>query len=248
MTPVTIKLYQTSSEPTVVNKILTNEITVSGYFKQVQDISAPVIDLAFNEDNFDTYFNANYACIEVFHRYYFISRREIGMNNILSIYMDEDVLMSFKNEIYALEPLVIRQATDYNESLVDGDIPIKSIPKVTVIGSDFLTWGSASITEIKGNEGETVYKSIVYSVNYDSTHFFKLSGDIVMQCFTNVPSTEKDSFCNGLVSSNRYYDISIKGFEQIYNKITAPSFWQSMSNWFSDYSQAIMDIDRKSVV
>lgn len=237
MTPVEIKLYQTASEPTMVEKTLVEKATVTGYFKQVQDITAPVIDLAFNDrDTFNLYFNSNYAHIALFNRYYFISRKEVGMNNILSIYMDEDVLMSFKNEIYNLTPLVTRQATDYDSSLVDNAIPISTIPKVTVIGNDFLRWGKIEVVE------ETEHKYITYRIDSSSKNFFSFNGDIVMQCFTNVEGTTNDIFCNGLVSSNRYYDFTIKGFEQVYKAITAPTFWQSMNNWFGDFSQAIMDI------
>lgn len=239
MTPVEIKLYQTASEPTMVEKTLVEKATVKGYFKQVQDITAPVIDLAFNDrDTFNLYFNSNYAYIALFNRYYFISRKEVGMNNILSIYMDEDVLMSFKNEIYNLVPLVTRQASSefYNKSLIDSAIPISTTPKVTVIGGDFFKWGKIEVVE------ENDLKYITYRIDSRSNDFFSFNGDIVMQCFSNVEGTSNDIFCNGIVSSNRYYDFSIKGFEQVYKAITAPTFWQSMEKWFSDFSQAIMDI------
>lgn len=239
MTPVEIKLYQTSSEPTVVNKPLTDVATVSGYFKQVQDISAPVIDLAFDSTNFNTYFNANYAYIEVFHRYYFISRREIGVNNILSIYMDEDVLMSFKDEIYELTPLVTRQASANDNTIVDSAIPISIKPKITVYNGNKLKWGTSSkfIDPIDPTITDIAY----YADTGDD--FFTSNGIIAIQCFSNVKSTDDDVFCNGLVSSNRYYTMSMNTFETMYKNITAPTFWGSVKNeWFTDYSQSIMDI------
>lgn len=230
MTPISIKLYQTSSEPTVVDKTLTSETTVSGYFKQVQDISAPVIDLAFNKDNFDTYFNANYAYIEVFHRYYFISRREIGVNNILSIYMDEDVLMSFKNEIYALEPLVTRQATKYNELLVDTGIPIKTNSKVTITLAGALTW--CSYTETEG----ALENELIINAGGSGNPLFTYNGFMLFQAFTNVQTTTKDNSCNGLVDSNRVYAMKREAFYEVYKDIVNPSFWTSLTGWFTEYS------------
>lgn len=88
MTPVEIKLYQPQANLQWLKRPQQKKLTVTGYFKQVQDITAPVIDLAFNDrDTFNLYFNSNYAYIALFNRYYFISRKEVGMNNILSIYM-----------------------------------------------------------------------------------------------------------------------------------------------------------------
>ena len=236
MTPVTINLYQTSSEPTVVNKTLANETTVSGYFKQVQDISAPVIDLAFDKGTFNTYFNANYAYIEVFHRYYFISRREIGMNNILSIYMDEDVLMSFKNEIYALEPYILRQENKFNEDLFD-DVLIPLVkPNYTAKSLNI------SYPKITGS-------SSVREVNYDKLNLVEfcnfLSGEttcIAIKIFSdaNTGDTYESKWMqNGGTYFNRTYFENIDQAAGLIKYMEGSSFWGSIQQQlFADVSQA----------
>ena len=237
MTPVEIKLYQTASEPTMVEKTLVEKATVTGYFKQVQDITAPVIDLAFNDrDTFDLYFNSNYAYIALFNRYYFISRKEVGMNNILSIYMDEDVLMSFKNEIYELVPLVTRQENATDNTIIDNAIPISTKPKISVILGSYFKWGTVTSKTVAGIE------YIDYIAN-TGENFFTFKGTISVQCFTKVKGTSADNYCNGMVSSNRYYNMDMNTFDTMYEAITAPDFWGSVKNdWFTDYSQSIMDI------
>lgn len=231
MTPVEIKLYQTASEPTMVEKTLIEQATVTGYFKQVQDITAPVIDLAFNDrDTFNLYFNSNYAYIALFKRYYFISRKEVGMNNILSIYMDEDVLMSFKNEIYNLTPLVTRQSTDYDRSLVDTAIPIKTDSKITITLAGSINW--CSYTETEG----ALENKLEINAGGTNDPLFTYNGYIFFQAFTNVQSTTKDNACNGLVDSNRVYAMKRDDFYSVYKDIAKPSFWTSLNEWFIDYS------------
>ena len=220
MTPVEIKLYQTASEPTMVEKTLVEQATVTGYFKQVQDITAPVIDLAFNDrDTFNLYFNSNYAYIALFNRYYFISRKEVGMNNILSIYMDEDALMSFKEEIYNLTPLVTRQATDYDSMLIDGSIPFKSTPNV-------------SITKYKlfDTRKET------YSLEFKPYGF--LLKTFVTSNFSNIIDTPS----SGLVSYTPAYLMNPFVFNSAMEKILDPTFIDSITtSLFQESSEYITD-------
>ena len=220
MTPVEIKLYQTASEPTMVEKTLVEKATVTGYFKQVQDITAPVIDLAFNDrDTFDLYFNSNYAYIELFNRYYFISRKEVGMNNILSIYMDEDVLMSFKNEIYNLVPLVTRQAQQFDPMLIDGSIPFKSTPNV-------------SITKYKLFDT----KKETYSLEFKPYGF--LLKTFVTSNFSNIIDTPS----SGLVSYTPAYLMNPFVFNTAMEKILDPTFIDTITtSLFQESSEYITD-------
>lgn len=250
MTPVEIKLYQTASEPTMVEKTLVEKATVTGFFKQVQDITAPVIDLAFNDrDTFNLYFNSNYAYIALFNRYYFISRKEVGMNNILSIYMDEDVLMSFKNEIYNLVPLVTRQAQQFDRDIIDTSIPATAYPYIDYFTCKFLIWCKFSdnneiipydpLTEMSAfNDPANRF----FSEEYD-THDLYSNGCIAMQVFSNVTEDgTKDNHRNGLVPTNRVYYVSPAYFSTMLKDITAPDFWSSLGSWFTDFSQNIYSL------
>lgn len=250
MTPVEIKLYQTASEPTMVEKTLVEKATVTGFFKQVQDITAPVIDLAFNDrDTFNLYFNSNYAYIALFNRYYFISRKEVGMNNILSIYMDEDVLMSFKNEIYNLVPLVTRQAQQFDPDIIDTSIPATAYPYIDYFTCKSLIWCKFSdnneiipydpLTEMSAfNDPAKKFFSGVY----DTADIYS-NGCIAMQVFSNITEdSTKDNHRNGLVPTNRVYYISPSNFRLMLKDITAPDFWSSLGNWFTDFSQNIYSL------
>ena len=250
MTPVEIKLYQTASEPTMVEKTLVEKATVTGFFKQVQDITAPVIDLAFNDrDTFNLYFNSNYAYIALFNRYYFISRKEVGMNNILSIYMDEDVLMSFKNEIYNLVPLVTRQAQQFDRDIIDTSIPATAYPYIDYFTCKFLIWCKFSdnkeiipydpLTEMSAfNDPANRF----FSKEYDSLDIYS-NGCIAMQVFSNVTEDlTKDNHRNGLVPTNRVYYVSPSYFRTMLKDITAPDFWSSLGSWFTDFSQNIYSL------
>lgn len=250
MTPVEIKLYQTASEPTMVEKALVEKATVTGFFKQVQDITAPVIDLAFNDrDTFNLYFNSNYAYIALFNRYYFISRKEVGMNNILSIYMDEDVLMSFKNEIYNLVPLVTRQAQQFDPDIIDTSIPTTAYPYIDYFICKSLIW-----CKFSDNNEIIPYDPLteMYAFNDPAKKFFSdiydiadiySNGCIAMQVFSNITEdSTKDNHRNGLVSTNRVYYISPNNFRLMLKDITAPDFWSSLGNWFTDFSQNIYSL------
>lgn len=250
MTPVEIKLYQTASEPTMVEKTLVEKATVTGYFKQVQDITAPVIDLAFNDrETFNLYFNSNYAYIALFNRYYFISRKEVGMNNILSIYMDEDVLMSFKTEIYNLVPLVTRQAQQFDHDIIDTSIPATAYPYI-----DYFTCKSLIWCKFSDNKEIIPYDTLTESSAFDdpAKRFFSgvydtqdlySNGCIAMQVFSNVTEDgSKDNHRNGLVSTNRVYYISPAYFRTMLKDITAPDFWSSLGSWFTDFSQNIYSL------
>lgn len=250
MTPVEIKLYQTASEPTMVEKTLVEKATVTGFFKQVQDITAPVIDLAFNDrDTFNLYFNSNYAYIALFNRYYFISRKEVGMNNILSIYMDEDVLMSFKNEIYNLVPLVTRQAQQFDRDIIDTSIPATAYPYIDYFTCKSLIWCKFSDTkEIIPYDPLTEMSAFndpanrFFSEEYDTNDIYS-NGCIAMQVFSNVTEYgTKDNHRNGLVSTNRVYYVSPAYFTTMLKDITAPDFWSSLGSWFTDFSQNIYSL------
>lgn len=101
---ITIKLYNTSSENNMLNKVLTNEISYNGVFKTDTDSINPVIELETN-DNITTH---NYAYISIFNRYYFIKNIELCTGHIYKLYLTVDVLMSHKEGIKNLVCIVDR--------------------------------------------------------------------------------------------------------------------------------------------
>lgn len=234
MTPVQITLYQSNEEPTVVHKVPILKRSVVGYFKQIQDISSPVIDIAFDTTTFNDYFNANYAYIEAFKRYYFISRREIGLNNILSIYMDEDVLMSFKEEIDNLTPLVTRQSQQFDPMLIDSDIPVETFYDISFNSSILYS------TKLENNSyivpTEDVFKDKAFSNYIIGMRLY--SQDLYQM---GKSDTYDYKTYNGRCFSEQTYFFDEKDFIETYLKIIGSDFSTNLKNWFSNFSNVISE-------
>ncbi len=104
-----IILYNTENDNNVLNKTLTNSVSYNIKLKNDTNIQEPIIILKT-----DDIINSNYAYIEKFGRYYFIEDVSINSNDIYTITLRCDVLMSFKEDIlnsYAY----IKQQTNVNE-------------------------------------------------------------------------------------------------------------------------------------
>lgn len=239
---IQISLFQSSAEPTVVNKMeltetnqlkyLTLLTEILGAFKEEQDITAPVLDISCNDKGMiDNILNkCNYAYIFELKKCYFITKKITGLNNIITLYLNEDVLTTWKEEIYKLKPLVTRQATDYDITLVDSSIPIKTDSKVTITLAGSINWCSYTETE------EVLENKLEINAGGTNNPLFTYNGYIFFQAFTNVQSTTKDNACNGLVDSNRVYAMKRDDFYSVYKDIAKPSFWTSLNEWFTDYS------------
>lgn len=84
----------------------------------------PVVDA---DNNMITYglniFNCNYVYIPQFNRYYYINNITSINNNVWSIDLNVDVLMSFKDGILNLNGMIARNEFNYNAYLVDTAFP-----------------------------------------------------------------------------------------------------------------------------
>lgn len=101
---VTVKLYTTKSPNNYIGKTLENEQSFDCAFKGAADVKAPII--ALKSEN---YINANYAYIEDFGRYYFITSMQILPQNYYEISLKVDVLESWKADILASKVRLKRQ-------------------------------------------------------------------------------------------------------------------------------------------
>ena len=100
-----IKLYNTKDSNNTIGKTLTDEQTFDITFKDTFDIINPIVMLKSNVPIL-----RNYAYIPEFGRYYFITSIQIQPNRIYKLYLECDVLESFKNDILASYGLVTRSA------------------------------------------------------------------------------------------------------------------------------------------
>lgn len=90
-----IKLYKNTSESNVLNKVITNEVTYNGTFRERTKITTPEIEIK-HDASITGY---NYCYIPDFNRYYFIDGIESINQGLWRLYMRCDVLMSFKADI-----------------------------------------------------------------------------------------------------------------------------------------------------
>ena len=100
---VILKLYNTSDSNNTIGKTLTDEETFDITFKDTFNIINPVIVLKSN-----TPILKNYAQIPEFGRYYFITSIQIEPNKIYELFLECDVLETYKEDILASKGLVTR--------------------------------------------------------------------------------------------------------------------------------------------
>lgn len=127
---LTIKLYKTSSPYNQITKTLTNELSLTGTYKDNISILEPEV-LISTSTNINQY---NYMYIADNERYYFIEI-DIVRDGLYRVKGSVDVLYSHKTEILNNKAVVKRQANQYNLYLND-DI-FKVYNKTNVITKNF---------------------------------------------------------------------------------------------------------------
>lgn len=113
-----LKIYNNKSNKNIVNKKIEEIQEISFNFKDYSDITNPILIL-------QTYKTGNYCYIPDLKRYYYIDRIELMKGGFYRLYLEIDVLMSYKEEIinadwYSVNGVnvTIPNEVDYN-SLVD---------------------------------------------------------------------------------------------------------------------------------
>lgn len=111
-----IKLYNTDSPVNQLSKVLTHEQAYQVKFKNrgTCDVVEPVLYIKSEK-----YITSNYAYIEDFKRYYYITKKVIEPNNFYRLYLQTDVLMSYNNSIRKTSIHVTRKE---NSNLYGADI------------------------------------------------------------------------------------------------------------------------------
>lgn len=99
-------------------KLPTGGTTYTGTLKDNTSVVAPSITFSFS--SFPAY---NYAYIQEFARYYWITDKTQISNNIWVLSFKVDVLASYKTEIGSSSKYVIRSASAYNGTIVDMKYP-----------------------------------------------------------------------------------------------------------------------------
>lgn len=113
-----IVLYKTADENIRVTKSLTDSMELIGFLRGECSILNPTIEIE-SDMNISNY---NYARIEDFNRYYFITDIVSVNNKFWKVSMRCDVLMSYANSIKKLEANVLRNKSQYNLMLEDNNL------------------------------------------------------------------------------------------------------------------------------
>lgn len=123
-----IKLYYNSSENNVIGKTLSEVIELDGNLRDSSDITNPVIMITS-----DTKPNANYAYIDNFNRFYFISEITAYRSNSFILKLKVDVLESYKEQIKKLKVVLSGTENTGKSMYLNSDIWIRNVKDKTDI-------------------------------------------------------------------------------------------------------------------
>ena len=155
-------LYNNHSESNKLNKTLIKIIELEGVLREPTSLTTPNITIELNpqllDDNYVVdnnqayvkyneefvswdYFiyhnvlSANYCYIPYFNRYYYVEEIISVRNNLWQIVLKVDVLMSFASKIREQKGYISRNENDYDEFLIDNQIPMENEPLIDVVST-----------------------------------------------------------------------------------------------------------------
>jgi hypothetical protein len=142
-----LKLYKTTDKNNKLTKQLTGETVITGTLKNKVSLINPSIILNNTNLNFNDF---NYCYITEFDRYYFIDDVNITNSNLFEIKLNEDVLMSFNDDIKNMTA-EITEASGANVKKLDCETSeIKTLTNSIDLKNPFSENGFLYMTTIKG--------------------------------------------------------------------------------------------------
>lgn len=128
---MTLNLFKFTGEPTRVDKTayLTAVDTLTGTLREECSIIRPSIVIQYA----GMFPDANYVYIPIFKRYYYIRNITSVRTGLWRIECEVDPLMTYLSGILALNAYVARQEFDYNDDLVDNQLPCEKQSEILVI-------------------------------------------------------------------------------------------------------------------
>lgn len=112
---MTITLYNNTSPSNYVNKSISVVSSLNGTLRNPTSIIDPVVTIERSSP-----IGFNYARIEEFGRYYFVTGISSELSNLISISLHVDVLMTYKEGIKNMNAIIKRQENKFNLYLDDG--------------------------------------------------------------------------------------------------------------------------------
>lgn len=121
---MTILLLQTTDDMRKLTKSYRMIASMQGTVKEDCDVLNPSIDI--DARNSVGWSSANYAYIAEFGRFYFIRDMIVQSNDIVTLVMHVDVLMTYNANIRGLYTLVLRQEHINNPYIIDDQMLIRT--------------------------------------------------------------------------------------------------------------------------
>lgn len=125
---MTITFYANNSEEIVVNKDITQKAVLTGSLKNGADMLNPLI--LFSDLDSSILEESNYAYIEEFNRYYYITGISNYRDNLWYISFHVDVLMTYKDAIKEQTAVIARQENKWNLYLNDPKFRVYQNPYI----------------------------------------------------------------------------------------------------------------------
>lgn len=205
---MTITFYNSDNEKNVVVKSLSNGTTMTGTLRMPTSVLNPVVII--ENATFPTW---NYAHINEFSRYYFITNIVSVNENLWQIEMKVDVLMSFSATILTQTALIARNEFDEDNRIADIKRPA-------------LSRSAISYTEFLTNPFNVVESGIPTVANQKKSYVIVLAGSLdtsdMPQDYT-VPTN-----ISPLVFPNGQQYMSIGGSQTL-----IATKWDEINNLFS---------------
>lgn len=144
---MTIRLYLNSSPANYVNKSITQVGSdLVGYLREASSVVDPVITIERSDPT-----GFNYVYIPEFNRYYFVEGIGSDLNNLVSISLHVDVLMTYKAQIATMKAVIKRQENVYNTYLDDGIYKAYQNPKHKIVKFPYGFTDFSYILALAGN-------------------------------------------------------------------------------------------------
>lgn len=124
---MTIILYKTPSEYNVVDKTLEPLATLYGTLREESSVLAPSIVFS---DIDSVALQANYAYVQEFNRYYFITAIDSLYNNMWRFSFEVDVLYTYRDAIRENYAIIERNQNEYDLKLNDGLFQTQQNPRI----------------------------------------------------------------------------------------------------------------------
>lgn len=207
--------------------------------KEDTGVIEPEIEISLASNNPISY---TYAYIPSWNRYYFVNNWEFAVGMRWRAYLEEDVMASFKTQIGALTPYVLRSSTEYDPLLSDSFYPATNswVSTETAVPNPFdYSTGEYVIGIISAPETNTTADNSLGAVRYWHCGATKMrefisyimSSVFMQRYYSNVLEGVTDSMVKNFVDPLQYIE-SIKWYPFPTRTIEYPIFKKPNIGWF----------------